>query len=39
MKIFGKDIPFGAKAKAALAVLVFAGCAFFAYQYYEEGQE
>ena len=39
MKIFGKDIPFGAKVKAALAVLVFAGCAFFAYQYYEEGQE
>lgn len=39
MKIFGKDIPFGAKMKAAIAVLILAGCAFGAYRYYEAGQE
>ena len=38
MKIFGKDITFGTKAKIAVTVLVLAGCAFGGYSYYEAQQ-
>ena len=38
MKIFGKDITFGTKAKIAVTALVLAGCAFGGYSYYEAQQ-
>ena len=38
MKIFGRDVTFGAKAKIAVTALVLAGCAFGGYSYYEAQQ-